>query len=61
MATPVVDQDACIGCGLCTEICPEVFQLVDDKSVVIGPDKCGSCDIEEAVDSCPAEAITLED
>lgn len=61
MATPVVDQQECIGCGLCEEICPEVFHLVDEKSTVIGPDKCDSCDIEEAVASCPSEAITMKD
>jgi len=61
MATPVVDQEECIGCGLCADLCPEVFQLVDEKSVVIGPDKCDSCDIEAAVDSCPVEAITMEE
>ncbi len=61
MAKPVVDQNECIGCGLCADLCPEVFQLVDEKSIVIGPDKCDTCDIEEAVDACPVEAITLED
>lgn len=23
-------NDNCIGCGLCTEICPEVFSLTDE-------------------------------
>ena len=26
----VVDQDTCIGCGLCPSICEEVFELQDD-------------------------------
>lgn len=25
-----VDKGTCIGCGLCTGICPEVFQMDDD-------------------------------
>ena len=28
-----VDQDMCIGCGMCVDICPEIFKLnSEDKS-----------------------------
>ncbi|OGW74504.1 MAG: ferredoxin, partial [Nitrospirae bacterium RIFCSPHIGHO2_02_FULL_40_19] len=37
---PVVDEEKCIGCGNCAEICPAVFQLKDEKSHVIDPDAC---------------------
>jgi ferredoxin len=61
MATPEIDMEVCIGCGTCAELCPEVFELNDDeKAVVIGPDKCDTCDCQEAVDNCPVECITLE-
>ncbi|MFZ5776358.1 MAG: ferredoxin [Thermodesulfobacteriota bacterium] len=56
---PYVDQELCIGCGNCAELCPEVFELRDDKSWVIGPDKCGSCDCQATADACPAGAISL--
>lgn len=56
-----VDQDLCIGCGLCEEICPEVFVMNDDGlAEVIEGSSCadaGCC--EEAADSCPTDAITL--
>ncbi len=55
---PVVDQELCIGCGHCTELCPEVFQLEDEKSQVVGPDKCGTCNCQEAIDTCPVQAIS---
>jgi ferredoxin len=60
MAIPVINEEACEGCGSCQEICPEVFQLGDDeKAHVIGPDKCNTCNCQEAVDLCPVQAITL--
>ncbi len=60
MAVPVVDMDLCIGCGSCVELCPEVFELRDDKAWVIGPDKCSTCDCQSAADTCPVEAIKFE-
>lgn len=58
---PKVDPDLCIGCALCEEICPEVFEMGDDDLAhVIGADQCeaaGCC--EEAAEACPTEAITL--
>ena len=61
MCIPVVDQELCVGCGLCEQICPEVFELRDEKSYVINEDACDTCDCQDAADSCPVEAITIEE
>ena len=61
MTIPVVDQELCIGCGICADLCPEVFTLQDEKSQVIGEGNCASCDCQEAVDSCPVSAIELKE
>lgn len=54
-----VDQNKCIGCGLCVSLCPKVFKLGNDgKSHVISK-KVVDCDIKEAIESCPVEAISL--
>ena len=59
----IVDQDACIGCGVCVDLCPEVFQMnADGKSEALdGPADDYRKGVEEAKGDCPAEAINTED
>jgi len=57
---PVVDEDLCIGCGSCEDICPAIFHIVDEKSKVVDPDGCDIQDCcEAAEENCPVEAISL--
>lgn len=61
MSKPKVNEDLCIGCGTCESLCPGVFQMQDGKSHVIS-EECGEeCNCQEAADSCPVSAITIED
>jgi len=57
-----IDEEACIGCGLCSDTCPEVFETVDDKAhakvAEVPKDAAAKC--REAADSCPVEAIKIE-
>jgi ferredoxin len=58
-----VDHDLCIGCELCTDICPSVFEMGDDgfSHVIVDPIPAEDeeCTIE-AEDSCPSSAISHE-
>lgn len=57
-----VDPDLCIACGLCEEICPEVFEVGDNETaIVIGSPDGNEDAVEEAADSCPTEAIIIEE
>ena len=52
-------NDSCIGCGACTAVAPDVFELGDEGlAVVIGEDNTDGA--TEAAESCPVEAIEVE-
>ena len=58
-----VDEDGCIGCGLCANTCPEVFSMGDDGKAHAGPEEIPADSLgasEEARDSCPVSVINLE-
>ncbi len=59
----IVNQDTCIGCGLCISTVPEVFEVnADGKAEVCGhtTDENRAA-VQEAIDACPVQAISAED
>lgn len=60
----IVDQETCIGCGLCISICDEVFQFNEDgKSYAIVdtvPDELKDAAKDSEL-SCPVNAILCEE
>jgi len=58
-----IDEEECIGCGTCEEICEEVFKLNEetDTAEVIKPEGGPEDLIQEAIDSCPVECIYWEE
>jgi ferredoxin len=56
--TKVWIEEGCTACGLCVEICPEVFELKDLATVVLGLKYSDYEEqIKEAAESCPVEVI----
>ncbi|WHH60098.1 ferredoxin [Petroclostridium sp. X23] len=58
-----VDKDTCIGCTLCTTICPEIFSMDEDgkskaKDIEIPKDIIDSAKGAEM--QCPVSAITIQ-
>ncbi len=56
----LVNQDMCIGCGLCCGICEDVFRMNDDgKAQAYQPaTQDNKSNVQEAIDSCPVSAIS---
>ena len=55
-----IDEELCEGCETCVEICPDVFSMEGEVAVVsIDGDVPSEHEdaVEEAVESCPTEAI----
>ncbi len=59
-----IDEELCTGCGLCEETCPDIFKMDEDKDVAAviknDYDEYDEECIQEAVESCPSEAITTD-
>ena len=54
-------NENCIGCGLCTNLCPGVFTMTDE-GVAAARDKIPSDQegmVREAAESCPVSAIEV--
>jgi NAD-dependent dihydropyrimidine dehydrogenase PreA subunit len=58
VSTLVLDEDRCIGCGLCTEVCPHaVFEMSRNRAKIVDFNACMECGA--CVNNCPADAISV--
>ena len=57
-----VDRDLCIGVGNCVAFAPTVFKLGEEnKAVVLDSSSIDDDTLLEAAESCPEQAIIVED
>jgi ferredoxin len=59
----IIDEDECVGCESCADLCPDVFEFDEgaEKAIVIKPEGGDIECIEEAIETCPTECIAWED
>ena len=57
-----VNAELCVGCGLCVNTCPDIFEMKEDKAVVkaeaVPAEAEDNC--KQSKDECPVEAIIIE-
>ena len=53
----IINQDACMGCRLCTKKYPELFQMSSRKAYVNEYDELDLEKLNDAIMSCPVKAI----
>ena len=55
-----VDQNRCIGCEECVDVCPvEVFEMRKSKAVPVNAEECLGC--ESCIVVCETRAITMDE
>ena len=58
MKTPTVELSDCITCGICVELCPEVFRMNDAGYINVSdlPDYPEN-EVNDAIKYCPVDCI----
>jgi NAD-dependent dihydropyrimidine dehydrogenase PreA subunit len=59
VVTLELDQDKCIGCSMCTAVCPHaVFEMETKKASITLKDSCMECGA--CAKNCPVNAISVK-
>lgn len=64
MSKIIIDQEACIGCGACTAVSPEMFRINENttKAEPVKSENLTKKELQKAkegADTCPVRAITI--
>lgn len=58
VSTLKLDENLCIGCSLCSQVCPQqVFEMDNGKARITDIDACMECGA--CVNNCPVAALSV--
>lgn len=55
-----IDNEKCIGCGICESLCSNCFKMDENIAKVIN-ENCDECEGREVAENCPVGAIIISD
>lgn len=62
MKRPVVELSDCTRCGVCVEVCPEVFIMNEAGYIAVADLECyPEREVDEAIKNCPENCIFWEE
>lgn len=58
-----INQEGCIGCGLCEQLCPKVFRLTNEGVAEVYGEVASELEdsTKEAAESCPVSVIDINE
>ncbi len=59
MAKVSIDVSTCVGCGLCEQSCPEIFEVAGDGIAHVKAQSCALHSIQEVYELCPVNCIKV--
>lgn len=59
MSKVSIDIATCVGCGLCEQLCPEVFVIESDGIAHVKSHSCGTHSLKEVSEQCPVSCIKV--
>ncbi len=58
-----INKEDCVGCGLCADDCPDVFEMLEDVAAVKAkevPENLVNA-VKEVAENCPVDAIIISE